>query len=121
MDHRTVLLVATGLFAGILSGLFGIGGGLVIVPVLVAGFAMPIHRAIGTSLAALLLPVGALGALDYWRRGFMDGRAALLIALGLFVGAFVGARVSHAIPPAALRRLYGALLVVVGARLLIAR
>jgi uncharacterized protein len=106
-----------GLAAGILSGLFGIGGGIVIVPLLIlVGFS--VSQAAATSLAALLLPVGALGAWQYWQAGLIDLRAALLLALGLLLGAYLGARIGIALPPATVQRAFGALLVLVGVRFL---
>jgi uncharacterized membrane protein YfcA len=112
-----VLIAVIGLVGGVLSGLFGIGGGLVIVPglILLAGF--PITQAAGTSLAALLLPVGLLGALEYFRAGQVDVRAAVVIAVGLLVGAYFGARIGTSLPPQVIQRAFGILLLVVGARL----
>ena len=109
--------VLIGLGAGVLSGLFGIGGGLVIVPalMLIAGF-VPVV-ATGTSLGALLLPVGILGAWESWRNGPLQLRAALLIALGLFVGAYFGARLAQMLPAIALKRLFAAFLVRVAIRM----
>jgi uncharacterized membrane protein YfcA len=72
-------LVLVGLAAGVLAGLFGIGGGVLIVPALVYFAAMPIKTATGTSLGALLLPVGLLGAMAYWKAGHVDVRASLLV------------------------------------------
>lgn len=120
MAHPAVLL-AVGLLAGILSGMFGIGGGLVIVPALAALLAFPLHKATGTSLGALLLPVGLLGAWEYWRNGQVDVKAALLIAAGLFVGALFGAKISLSLSPVILRKVYGVFLLVVGTRFLLAR
>jgi hypothetical protein len=112
-----ILFLVIGLLAGILSGLFGIGGGVVIVPALIfiAGF-VPI-TATGTSLGALLLPVGALGALEYYRKGHLNIRAALLIALGLFLGAWVGARLAQHLTPVQLRRAFALFLVIVAGRM----
>ncbi len=112
-----VLIAAIGLVGGVLSGLFGIGGGLVIVPalVLLAGFS--IATAAGTSLAALLLPVGALGALEYFRAGHVDLRAAGIIAVGLLIGAYFGARIGTSLPPEVAQRAFGVFLLLVGARL----
>jgi uncharacterized membrane protein YfcA len=87
-----LLFIAIGLSAGLLSGLFGIGGGVVIVPALLLIARMPALTATGTSLAALLLPVGALGAWEYHKSGHLDFRASLWIALGLTAGAWFGAR-----------------------------
>ena len=110
-------LLGIGLLAGVLSGLFGIGGGVVIVPALImlAGFA-PI-KATGTSLGALLLPVGALGAFEYYRKGNLDIRAALLVALGLFLGAWVGAKIAQQFTPVQLKRAFAVFLVLVAARM----
>ena len=116
-----LLFIGIGLAAGVLAGLFGIGGGILIVPalVLLARFSPPI--ATGTSLAVFLLPIGALGALTHWRHGNVRIGAALLIALGVFLGAYVGARISVAVSPLALRRGFAVLLVIVAARMWMAR
>ncbi len=79
---------------------------------LVAGF--PIAKAAGTSLAALLLPVGLFGALEYCRAGQVDVRVAAIIAIGLLVGAYFGARLGTSLPPMA-QRAFGIFLLVVGA------
>jgi len=104
------LLIFIGLGAGVLAGLFGIGGGVVIVPALIYVARMPLQTAIGTSLGALLLPVGALGAWSYWRGGHLNWRASLWLALGLFFGAWVGARLAQSIGDTALRRLFATVL-----------
>ncbi len=113
----TVVFILIGLLAGVLSGLFGIGGGLLIVPALVFLARMPILAATGTSLGALLLPAGLLGALVYHRAGNLHLKAALLIALGLFVGAYFGAQIAHEIKSATLTRLFAVFLLVVAVRL----
>lgn len=112
-----VVFALIGLAAGILAGLFGIGGGILIVPGLVFLAGMPIRMATGTSLGALLLPVGLLGAIVYWREGNLDLRAALLVAGGLFIGAYLGALLGAEFKPAVLTRLFAILLVVVAVRL----
>jgi len=100
----TPIFIAVGLLAGVLSGLFGIGGGIVIVPALILLAKFQPVTATGTSLAALLLPVGALGAFEYYRRGNLNIGAALWIALGLFFGAWVGAKLAQELSPVQLRR-----------------
>ncbi len=106
-----------GLAGGVLSGLFGIGGGLVIVPALILVMGKTIREATGTSLAALLLPVGILGALEYFRAGQVDVRLAVVLALGLLLGAWFGARLALGLPAELLQRAFGVLLVLVGVRL----
>lgn len=112
-----LIFVCIGLGAGILSGLFGIGGGIVIVPLLLLTTRMPMLTATGTSLGALLLPVGLLGAWAYYKDGHLDARAALFIALGLTVGVFFGARFAQAIPTVLLKRGFSALLVAVAVQM----
>jgi uncharacterized protein len=109
-----VSVLALGLLAGVLSGMFGIGGGLVIVPTLVILFHEELKTATGTSLFALMWPVGLLGVIEYWRRGEMRPVPGLWIAVGLFFGAYVGAKITGAISPATMRRIYGIFLLVVG-------
>lgn len=104
-----------GFVAGILSGMFGIGGGLVIVPVLVLLFGVPIKTATGTSLFALLWPVGLLGVAAYWRGGQINPWYGAWIAVGLFFGAYFGARITLAISPLAMKRAYAIFLLVIGA------
>jgi len=115
----TLTLLAIGLVAGVLAGMFGIGGGLVIVPALLLILKVREVDAIGTSLAALIPPVGLLGAAEYYRNGNINLRYAALVALGLFLGAYFGARITVSLPPDLLRRIYGVFLLVVAARMLL--
>ena len=112
----TILYILIGLVAGVLSGLFGIGGGVVIVPALLFFARMSPLAATGTSLGALLLPVGALGAWEYYRRGNLDIRASLMVATGLFLGAYFGARVAQMLTPVQLKRAFAVFLVLVAVR-----
>jgi uncharacterized membrane protein YfcA len=113
----SLLFLAIGLAAGLLSGLFGIGGGILIVPALLLLGQMDPATATGTSLGALLLPVGALGAWEYYRNGHLNVTASLFIALGIFAGAYFGARFAQGIDPATARRAFAVFLVLVAARM----
>jgi uncharacterized membrane protein YfcA len=99
--------------------MFGIGGGLVIVPALLYIMKLRELEAIGTSLAALILPVGLLGAIEYYRNGYINIRYAGLIAIGLFVGAYFGAKLVMPLSPVFIRRLYGIFLLIVAGRMLL--
>src|SRR5213078_5174162 len=99
-----VLVAGVGLTAGVVSGLFGVGGAILIIPGLVLLAGLSQHAAQGTSLAALLLPVGFLGALQYYKRGEVHVPYAAVLAGGLFLGAFVGAKLAGTLSDAALRR-----------------
>jgi hypothetical protein len=111
------LYVLIGVAAGVLSGLFGIGGGMLIVPALVIVAQFHLKLALGTSLGALLLPVGVLGAYTYHQHGNLDLKASLLLGIGLFFGAWGGARLAHVLPPATLQRMFAVFLVAAAARL----
>lgn len=111
-------LLVVGVVAGVLAGMFGIGGGLVIVPALILILKVRELEAIGTSLAALIPPVGLLGAIAYYRNGYVNLKYAGLIAVGLFAGAWFGARIMMPLPPHVIRRIYGLFLAVMAARML---
>lgn len=117
----TLLYLLLGLLVGALSGVVGIGGGIMIVPVLVFGFHMSQHKAQGTSMGALLAPIGALAFWEYYKAGNVDLKAALLIALGFLIGGYFGGLWAQKLPEVALQRTFGALLVLIGIRLLITR
>lgn len=112
-------LLAIGLVAGVFAGMFGIGGGLVIVPALIYILKLKELEAIGTSLAALIPPVGLLGAFEYHRNGYINLKYAALIAVGLFIGAWFGAKLMIPLPPHVIRRIYGLFLAAIAARMLI--
>jgi len=120
MDTNYIWMALIGLAAGILSGLFGIGGGLIIIPALLfLGFNQ--HAASGTSLVALLLPVGLLGVLEYYFTGKITIehiKYGLLIAFGLFIGAYLGSVISVSLPSLILRKSFGVLLLVISIKIL---
>lgn len=107
-------LILIGVIAGISAGVFGIGGGIIIVPglVYVLGYSQPM--AIGTSLAVLLPPIGIAAVVEYHRHGNVDLRAALIIAIALVVGAWLGALVGNRIPAQFLKLMFGLFLIGVG-------
>jgi len=112
------LVSVLGLLAGVVSGLFGVGGAVVIIPGLVFITKMPQHTAHGTSLAALLLPVGLLGVLQYSKRHQVDWGYAAVVAGGLLIGAYFGARLAGSIPDVTLRKIFGGFLMLVSLKLL---
>jgi uncharacterized membrane protein YfcA len=116
----SLLLLIMGIFAGTLSGLFGIGGGVVLVPAMVYGLKFSQKTASGVSLSAMLLPVGALGVLHYFRSGLITTehlKFSLWIALGMFLGAFIGAKLAVHLPVKTLQRGFAVLLVFAAVRL----
>lgn len=114
-----ILLGLLGVLGGVVSGLFGVGGAIVIVPGLVLIAKMPQHTAHGTSLAALAIPLGiVVGALQYYKRGQVNLPMAAVVAVGLVIGAYFGARLAGTVSDAMLRRVFGAFLLLVSVKLL---
>lgn len=114
------LLLLIGLTIGIISGMVGIGGGVLVIPLLMFFFGFSQARANGTSLAMLLPPIGIFAVIAYWNAGNVDWRFAILLAFGFAVGAYAGAAIVNRgwINPTALRVGFALLLVYCAARLL---
>ena len=110
----TLLALLIGLLVGAFAGVVGLGGGILLVPALVYFFHMSQHRAQGTSLAAMLAPVGILAFLEYYRNGNADLKTGLLLAAGFTVGAYFGGVGAQHVPELMLRRVFAVTLIVVG-------
>jgi hypothetical protein len=109
-----LMFVIIGIFGGVASGLFGLGGGIVIVPALIywAGFSQ--HKATGTSLAVLLPPIGLAATLEYYRNGNVDIKAAMILASAMLVGAWGGALLANQMKGPHLRLIFGVFVTGVG-------
>lgn len=121
MPSMNWLYLLLGLLVGLLSGIVGTGGGVLIVPALILLFHMNQRKAQGTSLGALLAPIGILAFWEYYKAGEVNVTAALLIALGFTIGGYFGGLWAQHLPEIVLRRILGGLLLVIGARMLIGR
>lgn len=117
MSGNITLFVLIGATAGILAGLFGIGGGILIVPALIILAGFPILSATGTSLAALMLPVGILGVYEYYKYGHVNVTAALGIAGGLVLGIWVGSMFAQRIDPLYLKRAFAIFIVIMAVKI----
>jgi len=102
--------VLTGLVVGAVSGLVGIAGGAVLVPILFYGFKMNQHLAQGTTIAVLLPPTGLLAFLKYYKAGNADLKLGLLLALGIFIGGYFGGGWAQKIPDVVLRKVFAVVL-----------
>jgi uncharacterized membrane protein YfcA len=107
-------MIGVGLGAGVLGGLFGIGGGLIIVPALILGFGLDQKTAAGTSLLAQLLPVALLAVIEYYNRGEVKFGWGVSIAGGLLFGTLLGAKLSGMLNQGDMKRIYGVFLVLCG-------
>lgn len=114
---ETALLLGVGIAIGIISGLIGLGGAIFLIPILVYGFGMDQHRAQGTSVATLLLPIGALAFWKYYNAGNVDLKIAALMAVGFFVGGYFGGSWAQTIPTLLLRRIFATCLVAIAVRM----
>jgi uncharacterized membrane protein YfcA len=101
------LYIVLGLVAGVLSGLLGIGGGIIIVPALIILFGLSQQQAQGTTLALMIPPIGLLAAWTYYNHGYVDLKIAGFICLGFFVGGFFGAKLATGISTQVLQKIFG--------------
>ena len=111
------LLIAIGLFSGVFAGVFGVGGGIVIVPALIYLTGLSQHVATGTSLAILLPPVGIGAVLEYYRQGNVNFYAAIVIAVAVTIGGYLGAVLANRLSGPYLRLAFGAFVICLGVSL----
>jgi uncharacterized membrane protein YfcA len=112
MELQNAAIVALiGIIAGLLGGVFGLGGAIIIIPALVFFLGYSQQMAQGTALIMMVLPVGALAAFQYHQKGLVDMKAALIMALFFFVGGYFGARFATSIPQDVLKKIFAIMLV----------
>ncbi len=108
-----ILYAALGATAGVASGIFGIGGAVIVIPALIF-FGFSQHTAQGTSLAMLLPPIGVLAAYRYWQGGNVKLGIALIMAMAFMIGAYGGAQVAEQLPAPLMRKIFGGGLTCIG-------
>lgn len=113
-----LLYVLLGLTAGVLSGLIGIGGGVIIVPALIIFFGLSQHQAQGTTLALLIPPVGILAAWTYYKQGYVNLEIAGFMCIGFLVGSFLGAKMATTLSNIVLERIFGVALLLIAFKML---
>jgi len=116
-----LLYIMLGIIAGIFSGIFGIGGGTVLIPALVFLFGLTQHQAQGTTLAIMIPPIGLLAALRYYYSGNVKLNIAAFICLGFFFGGLLGAHLIQNVPDLALKRLFGVFLAIISVRMILGK
>jgi len=114
-----VYLVLIGLAAGFLGGMVGIGGGVLIVPALVLLLGLSQHQSQGISLAMMIFPVGILGVINYYKKGFVDFRYAGLLAVGFFVGSYIGSKFSLSLPQELVKKIFAVVMILLALKLLL--
>jgi uncharacterized membrane protein YfcA len=105
-----IILLLIGLFSGMLSGLVGVGGGIIIVPALVFFLGFTQQQAQGTSLGLLLLPVGILAVLNYYNKGHIDVKVVGIMAIGFVIGGWFGSKLAVSISELAVKRIFAVIL-----------
>ena len=119
MDTQTlIILIIIGIAAGMLGGMVGVGGGIIIVPALVFFLGFSQKMAQGTSLGILLLPVGILGVIQYYKEGYVDMRVVLLISTGFFLGSFLGSKLALSLSQETVKKIFAILLIIVVVKML---
>ncbi len=116
-----ILYITLGLIAGIFSGLIGVGGGVIIVPVLVFLFGFSQLQAQGTTLALLVPPIGILAAWQYYSHGYVNLKIAVFICMGFFLGGLLGARIATGLPNAILEKIFGIAMILIGIKMLLGK
>ena len=105
-----IILIIIGLLAGILSGLVGVGGGILMIPLLIIFLGLTQHEAQGTALFAMLPPIGILAAINYYKEGFVRWEYAIVIAFTFVIGGYLGSKLSLSLPPQMVRRIFGVIM-----------
>ncbi len=119
MTIQTILiLVIIGIAAGILGGLVGVGGGIIIVPSLVYFLSFSQKSAQGTSLGLLLLPVGILGVLQYYKQGHVDLRVVAILAIGFLAGSYFGSKFALSLPQETVKKIFAIMLLLIAFKML---
>lgn len=119
MDIQMMLLIIlVGVAAGILGGLVGVGGGIIIVPALVYLLGFSQKTAQGTSLGLIMLPVGILGVLQYYKQGHVDVKVVALLAIGFFIGSYFGSKVALRLPQDTVKKIFAILMIVIAIKML---
>jgi len=116
-----ILLLAIGVMTGVMAGMLGIGGAVVMVPALVFIMGFSQQMAQGTSLAVMLPPIGIIAAYNYWKAGQVNLKFALILAVAFLIGSYFGSKLALSLPQPVLKKIFGILLLLVAARMLLSK
>lgn len=116
--NQLIVLLITGLLAGIFSGMFGLGGGLIVIPSLVMVLGLTQHQAQGTNLAFMLAPVGLFAVMNYYKQGHVNLKFAFILVVTFMIGAYLGSLWSVQIPSNILKKVFGAAVILIGLKMI---
>jgi len=115
--NEIIILLSIGLIAGFFSGLVGIGGGIIIVPVLIYFLHFTQQQAQGTTLFMFLFPIGILGVYNYYKAGYMDWKAAAFMGLTFVIGSFFGSKIAVSIDQQTVKKVFGIFVILIGIKM----
>ncbi len=119
MDTQTILIIIlVGIAAGILGGMVGVGGGIIIVPALVYFIGFSQKTAQGTSLALIMLPVGILGVMQYYKQGHVDFKVVGFLAAGFFIGSLFGSKIALGMSQETIKKIFAVLMILIAVKML---
>ena len=113
-----ILLISIGMFAGVVSGMTGIGGGLVVIPVLVFILGFSQHTAQGTSIFFMLPPIGILAAYNYYKAGYVNVKYALILSAAFIIGGYLGSKISINLAEDTVKKIFGVVLLVIAIKMI---
>jgi uncharacterized protein len=114
-------LIVIGIITGVMAGMLGIGGAIIMIPSLVFFMGFSQQMAQGTSLAVMLPPIGIIAAYNYYKAGQVDIKFAIILAICFLIGSYFGSKLALNLPQATLKRIFGVLLLLVAAKMLIGK
>ena len=113
-----ILLISIGMFAGVVSGMTGIGGGLVVIPVLVFILGFSQHTAQGTSIFFMLPPIGILAAYNYYKAGYVNVKYALILSAAFIIGGYLGSKISINLAEETIKKIFGVVLLIIAIKMI---
>jgi len=116
-----LLLIGIGILTGVMAGMLGIGGAVIMIPALVFFMGISQQTAQGTSLAVMLPPIGIIAAYNYYKAGQVNIKFAIVLAVCFLVGSYFGSKLALTLPQAALKKIFGILLLLVAAKMLLSK
>jgi uncharacterized membrane protein YfcA len=116
-----LILIVIGIITGVMAGMLGIGGAIIMIPALVFLLGISQQSAQGTSLAVMLPPVGIIAAYNYYKAGHVNIKFAIILAVCFLVGSYFGSKLALDLPQAVLKKIFGILLLLVAARMLLSK
>jgi uncharacterized protein len=119
--NEIIILLLGGLLAGVFSGLIGIGGGTIMVPILVYMLGYGQHEAQGTTLFMFLFPIGILGVMNYYQQGYIDWKAAAIMACTFFIGSFFGSKFAISLDKVTLQRIFGGVMLLLSLKMILGK